>query len=334
MKKKLLATFEVIGILAIGWTLTRVLTAAFNVPSLQEHLDEAVLSENPRFLYLAGVGFLTLLIQFLCLMVPAYLLTRLLHKKGPRSFGITKGSVPLKENLLAGVVVFCLLGIPMKLLLIANHFADLGTVPSYWELFNKDWNFGFWIFMAVGSYAVIPIFEELFYRGYAQFRLEKAFGFFSVLLISLLFTLVHLQYFIADGFNIGMLFSLFTLALGMAFLRHLHVSILAPIIIHSLMNIPLKYPYDVFVLAMMVLVLVLQRKRVVQLATSAIHELRNVAVASNLLFLMIVVAFAFGMNSAPEVTLVVSVSLFVISLATQVWHKRKLKSASKKVVDG
>jgi len=328
MKNKLLATFEVIGVLVIGWTLTRILVTVFGVPPLQDYLDKAILSDYPDFLYLSKIGFITLLIQFLCLMTPAYIITRLLHKEGLKSFGITKGNIPLKEAVLTGFVLFCFLGIPMKLLLIANHFTDLGMIPSYWEIFNKDWNLGFWLFMAVGSYAVIPVFEELFYRGYAQFRLEKEFKFFAVLFISLLFTLSHFQYFIPDMFNIGMLFSLFMLALGMAFSRYQQVSIIAPIVIHSLMNIPLKYPYDVFVLVAMILGLVLLRKRVAKLITNSIDESKNTNYIENSLFLIIVVAFAVGMNFTPEITLIVFILLFIVSLIVQILSKRENKVKS------
>ena len=179
--------------------------------------------------------------------------------------------------------------------------------------------------MAVGSYAIIPIFEELFYRGYAQLRFEKEFKFFAVLLISLLFTSTHFQYFIADMFNIGMLLSLFILALGMAFSRYLHLSIIAPIIIHSLMNIPIKYPYDMFVLAIMILVVIFLRKRIAKLITISINDLKKTNFKGNSVFLIIVIAFALGMNFIPEITLIVLVLLFIVSLIIQILDKRKLK---------
>ena len=152
MKNKILSIFEVLGIIVIGWTLTRVLIMVFNVPPLQDYLDKAILSENPDFIYLSKIGFLTLFLQFLSLMIPAILVTKLLHKENLKNFGITKGSISIKENILNGIVLFCLVGIPMKLLLIANHFTNLGAIPNYWELFNKNWNFGFWVLGFYGSW--------------------------------------------------------------------------------------------------------------------------------------------------------------------------------------
>ncbi len=326
MKKKLFATFEVLGILVIGWSLTRILITVLGVPPLQDHLDKAILSDNPNFMYLSKIGFLTLLIQFLSLMIPAYLITRLLHKEGLKSFGISKGNITVKENVFQGVIIFCLLGIPMKLLLIANHFTELGVVPDYWELFNKEWDFGFWLFMAVGSYAVIPIFEELFYRGYAQYRLERDFRFFAVLFISLLFISNHFQYFIGDIFNIGMLFSLFVLALGMAFSRFLSVSVIAPIVIHSLMNIPTKYPFDIVVLVIMILVVILLRRRVAKLLTRFINELKTANLKGNSIFFLFIIAFALGMYLIPQITLILIVLSFIVSIIFQILDKKKVKN--------
>ena len=179
--------------------------------------------------------------------------------------------------------------------------------------------------MAVGSYVVIPLFEELFYRGYAQYRLEKEFKFFAVLLIPLLFTSTHFQYFISDIFNIGMLFSLLILAIGMAFSRYLSKSIIASIIIHSLMNIPMKYPYDLLALSVMIFIVVLLRKRIVNLVTILINELKRIDFKGNFMFFLIILAFALGMNFKPEITLVIFVLLFIISLTMQLLNNRKFK---------
>lgn len=326
MKKKLIATFEVLGILVIGWTLTRMLITVLGVPPLQDYLDKAILSDSPNFIYLSKIGFITLFIQFLSLMIPAYMVTKLLHKESLKKFGITKGIKTTKENLLIGVIFFCLLGIPMKLLLITNHFIVLGMEPSYWEIFNKNWNWGFWLFMAVGSFAVIPIFEELFYRGYAQYRLEKDFKFFSVLFISLLFVSTHFQYYVIDIFNAGMLCSLLILAIGMAFSRHISASILTPIIIHSLMNIPAKYPYDIFVLILMILVIVLLRKKVAKLVKEFFFELKRTDLKGSSFYFLFIIAFAVGMNFLPEITLLILLLLFLTSLVIQISGKKKLKN--------
>ena len=152
MKNKLVGLFEVLGVLTIGWTLTRVFIELFKVPPLQDYLNQGIQSDSPNFLQLSQVGFVTLLIQFICLIVPAYLINKFLRRSNLKDFGITKGGKSLKENILIGIILFSMFGIPMKILLWLNHFTNLGAEPSYWEIFNKEWGIGFWIFMAVGSY--------------------------------------------------------------------------------------------------------------------------------------------------------------------------------------
>lgn len=327
MKNKLAGLFEVLGILTIGWTLTRIFIGVLNVPPLQDYLNQALQSDAPNYLQLSQVGFVTLLIQFICLISPAYLLRKFLAKSSLNDFGFTKGTESLKQNLLIGVLLFCAFGIPMKVLLLLNHFIDLGAVPSYWEIFNKEWGPGFWLFMAVGSYFVIPIFEEIFYRGYCQRRLETDFAFFAVVLASLLFTCTHFQYFIFDWFNAGMLVSLLSLALAMGLSRFITKSIIAPIMIHALMNIPLAYPYDIPVLILMIITLILLRKPLANLMKEFSKNLKEARIKQNAWYLPIIVLFALGMNYLPELTVLVIVIFFVISLSTQILTIRRKPTA-------
>ena len=323
MKKKLLAIFEILGIIAGGWILTTVFINLFNVAPLQELLDKAIATNAPDYLRLAEVGFYTLFIQFLCLIIPAYLVTRFLHKGNFKRFGITKGKASFRENIEQSIILFCLLGIPMKVLLILHHFIDVGTEPYYWELFNKEWTLGFWVFLAVGSYLFIPIFEELFYRGYAQYRLEKEFSFLAVPLISLLFISVHLQYFVPDVLNIGLLIGFFILSLGKAFLRFRLVSIVGPIIIHSLMNVPLEFPYDAFILALMIVVVITMRKKILAIYEDFISELKTSNLKANSIYFLCIILFASGMFVLPEITLAVLVVLLIVSLVVQIVLKKK-----------
>lgn len=314
--RKLFALLEVIGILVVGWSLTRVVISLTGAPPLQEHLDLFIQGESSDFSELTKIGFLTLFIQFCCLMIPAYLVTRFVGKRGLKSFGVGSSTLSLSENIRMGVVIFCLVGIPMKLLLLSFNFFDLGTVPDYWALFDKDWNLSFWLFMAVGSYVVIPVFEEIFYRGYALGRLELDAGFSAVILVSVLFALVHFQYFITDMFNIGMLLSLFLLALGMGFSRSVTGSIIAPITIHALMNIPLEYPYDSIALIAMFFVVALEHQTISEMLTQ-FTQLAKKTSPSDLALVIVVVAFAAGMNNYPSVAVIGFASLLIVSLIYQ-----------------
>jgi membrane protease YdiL (CAAX protease family) len=318
MQRRLAALFEVIGVLVAGWTLTRVVATLLGVPPLDELLSAFIREPGSDFGRLTRIGFVTLLIQFLCLMIPALLINRFVHKGRLADLGLTRGNRSLGESVRLGVALYCVAGVPMRLLLLANHHFRLGTPPSYWAIFEKDWNLSFWLFMAVGSFLVIPVFEEIFYRGYAQGRLAGEFGFAGPLFVAALFTVSHFQYLIADAFNVWMLTSLLVLALAMALSRHLTGSVAAAVVIHALMNVPIAYPYDLGVLAAMVATAIVMRREIASLAIAFRKQMKPVPVAEILMLTALVCAFAAGMSLYPELTLLAFGVLLLVSLTVQI----------------
>jgi membrane protease YdiL (CAAX protease family) len=310
------------GVLVVGWTLTRLVAVGLHVPPLDEVLDEFIKGPGSDFNRLTRIGFVTLSIQFLCLMTPAVLIRILLHKRRLADLGLTRGDRTIHGSVGLGTALFCVAGIPMKALLLANHYLPLGTPPSYWAIFEKDWNFSFWIFMAVGSYLVIPVFEETFYRGYAQGRLAEELGFGGALFVAGLFTASHLQYLIADAFNVWMLVSLFVLALAMAFSRQMTGSIVAAVVIHALMNVPIAYPYDIAVLAVMLVAAALVRRRIAVLTRAFLQQVKSAGARDLLLLSALVCAFAAGMSLYPESTILTLAVLLLLSLAVQIADRR------------
>jgi membrane protease YdiL (CAAX protease family) len=61
---------------------------------------------------------------------------------------------------------------------LVNAIHPLGeTVPWREALFDTSWRrWEFWLFTAVLSWALVPVIEELFYRGYCQRRLAEDWG--------------------------------------------------------------------------------------------------------------------------------------------------------------
>lgn len=322
MLRKITAVFEVLGVLLLGWTLTRVGTGLLELPDLQAMLDEFVAGSTNDFSAMTPIALVTLGIQFGCLMGLALLVGALLHRRKPGMFGATLGNVPVANSVGMAVALFCVFGIPMKLLLLANQYFDLGQTPSYWAVFDKDWNFSFWIFMAVGSYAVIPVFEEVFYRGYAQGRMEAEFGFAGAVFVAALFVAAHFQYQIGDVFNIWMLASLFCLAMAMAFARHATGSVLAPILIHALMNIPIARPYEIAILLVMILVTWAFRRNVGLLLSQFATALSGVKLLEIVPLLLVVAGFAAAMTTAPELAVAGLVTFGLLSVITQILLRR------------
>lgn len=310
MRPRLLAVIEVLGVLALGWLLTRLVLQLLPLPPLASELERAVLAQHPDLLRLAGLAVVPLTLQAACLLVPAHLISRFLRGE---SFLGSPGPVRRAARIpLTALTAFCLAALPMRGLLVVNEVHALGKEPYYWELFHKRWDLGFWVFMAVGSFVLIPVLEELVYRGYCQTRLERAFGGTGALVgTSVLFAVVHFQYYRADVLNVGMVLSLFIVSLGIGAAYLATRSLLAPMLVHSLMNIPARAPWDLVFVGLMVVGAIVSSRRLSELLRPlATGRLRP----SDGLYLLLVGLFAGGMALLPGAT----TAVFIVGLLTAV----------------
>jgi membrane protease YdiL (CAAX protease family) len=161
-----------------------------------------------------------------------------------------------------GLVAFALVAMPFKLLWVAQRFIPLGPGTAYWSLFDKSWTPAFWLFLAVSSFVLTPVLEELLYRGYCQRRLEESFGGVgAILIVTLVMTLGHNQYFHLSILNLGTLASMIPLVLGMGYVYWRSRSLIPGMIIHAVVNVPTKGIYDFLVPAVMLMALILFRQR-------------------------------------------------------------------------
>lgn len=120
-------------------------------------------------------------------------------------------------------------------------FKKLGYSPEFQqdavtaliELKQNGWIF---VFQGIGIIFLVPIAEELIFRGYLHEALYSSFGRASaILLSSLAFVVVHATP--AQGLgNIPIMAALFPLALHLAFLKERYGSLKAPILCHIFFN--------------------------------------------------------------------------------------------------
>lgn len=90
------------------------------------------------------------------------------------------------------------------------------------------------------SYAVIPVVEEVIFRGYYQRRLAEDWGDGPAILgTACFFTFAHGQYLIANTYNITMIASLFCLAIGLGVVFAWTRSLIPSMIAHAIINIPM-----------------------------------------------------------------------------------------------
>ena len=115
------------------------------------------------------------------------------------------GRWPLWKGIMLGIAVGAVLVFPSAFTRYA-HFVirPLGTTPAVWELMNRvPWTASFWVYMAVSSFALVPIVEEIFFRGYVLGALNLLFERRTAILLSaVLFCAVHGQYLRPDAFSV------------------------------------------------------------------------------------------------------------------------------------
>lgn len=311
MKSSWFAILEVLGVIGFGWTCTKVITTSLGFPDLQLELNSVSNNHALPLTPLSVNAFYILSIQFLCLMIPALLFNKFKRSMDFKDIGFIRNKQKHPNPLKTSLILFCSLGLFMKVFLWIHNIVDLGQEPISWMVFNRSWNLEFWIFMAIGSFILIPIYEEIFYRGYIYHVFVKYFGEIGIMFSTLLFTLVHMQYYIFDTFNILMLTSLLLMSLAMSLSIYFTKSILAPIIIHSLMNIPISYPFDGIIIIIMIVILTYFRKEFVSLALETIQIFKRIEFRKHFNVLLILILFPIGLIVIPNLFIILLNCLFI-----------------------
>jgi membrane protease YdiL (CAAX protease family) len=157
----------------------------------------------------------------------------------PADYGLSLGKFSWWKHLALGAGLFVILGVPTKLLIAYTQEAGLGEGPKHWQMIAEGTGPGFWAFMAVTSFLLPPLLEEIYMRGYAQTRLTREMGATgAVLLISVLFAAAHTQYYALEVTSLVMLALIFVTAAVYGFTRQATGSLIAPVVSHMLANVP------------------------------------------------------------------------------------------------
>ncbi|HEY4132033.1 MAG TPA: CPBP family intramembrane glutamic endopeptidase [Gemmatimonadaceae bacterium] len=173
------------------------------------------------------------------------------RRSGPSGYGLTRANQSWKALVAAGVATAVLTGWPSLVVDAANAHWHLGqTVAWRQALFDMSWRrWQFWFFSAVGSWAVVPVVEELFFHGYCQRRLAEDWGDGPAIVgTACLFACSHAQYFRADPYNAGLIFSVFAAGVGYGVVFALTRSLVPSIFAHAVLNVPMTIPWQLAVL--------------------------------------------------------------------------------------
>jgi membrane protease YdiL (CAAX protease family) len=262
LARKVAALLEVLGVFIAGNGTASHLGPLMGVMPLASLFQSPSNTAEPDFIVMS-VGWLQCIcFQYACLLPPAFALGWWRRRLSLRHYGVTRAGQPVLELVVLGLLVFSLVALPLKLLWVAKRFIPLGPEPAYWALLDKSWTPAFWLFLAVSSFVVTPVLEELFYRGYCQTRLEEDFGGIgAIAIVTLFMALGHNQYHHLSILSIGTIVALIPLTFGMGYVYWRSRSLLPAMIIHAAVNVPTKGIYDFVLPAAMVAVLILFRQK-------------------------------------------------------------------------
>lgn len=277
--RRLAALLEITGVFVVGTLVARQLGRALALgPASLRSLDPG---QPPDFVQLSVSTGANLLVRYGLLLGLAFAVGWWHRQRRLADYGVTTAGGLLRDHLGTALLLFATASLLPILLKFLAGVVPMGPVPPHWELIESVERPGLWLYLFVGSFGVVPVVEELFFRGYVQTRLAENFGVAAAILITaLLFTFAHTQYFIAGPVGVGMLASLLIASIAAGYVRHRTGSLLPVILAHALGNLPFRGWGEPVVLGLMALVVLVWFGRISRYAIQLWHDVVSRAAAT------------------------------------------------------
>jgi membrane protease YdiL (CAAX protease family) len=322
MRARTAAVLEVLGIYVAGPLVMMLLIRALRLEITNPLQRFTVGITDAELLTITREMFWLLLLQYagwFLLIIPINWWHR---RRGPGAYGLTKAGHSWRTLLLAGIATAALAAWPSVTVLLVDAKYDLGeTVPWRQALFDTSWRrWEFWFFMAVLSYAFIPVVEELFYRGYCQRRLAEDWGDGPAIIgTALLFVFSHGQYLILNAYNVSLIASLFILAVGVGVVFAWTRSLIPSIVAHAIINVPMTPFWQTLLLvAFIILAIVVSRRGLAVLK----HVFSNASVTACIALGVIGIIWAIAARRI-EYLQWIAVAMVVLAVAVEFRERRR-----------
>ena len=262
-KRRTAAILEVLGVYLAGGLVTDALVRISGVAVVNPFANLSADISNADLLTAARQLLLVLTVQYLgwfLLIVPMNWWYR---RRGRRAYGLTRAGRPWVTLVLLGLGTAALCEWLVLGVGLANAMHPTETVGwrvAFYAMSWKRWQF--WVFSGVGSWAMIPVLEELFFRGYCQRRLAEDWGDGPAIVgTACLFTFAHAQYQIANLYNVGMVVGLLMSAVGFGLVFAWTRSLVPAIVAHAVFDIPMTPRWQGVVVGAMVIAALLTWRR-------------------------------------------------------------------------
>ncbi len=264
---RLAAVCECVGVFLAAIVAQRLLIAGLGIARWKATQAEMLESGSVDFFLLSKLAAVDQLLKYGTLLGLAFAIGWWHRRRGLGRYGVTLARRSWGELLRIGIVLWAVSkAVPALLMALDDHLPWIGQGPEHWALFPSSWSAGFLLYMAVASFVLVPVVEELWARGYMVNRLREDFGDAGGLTLSAaFFTLAHTQYFKAELLSLGLLLALVigSLAFGYALIRT--GSLVPCIVAHALSNLPVPPGVwsEEIIFGLVAIVLVVSRRSVV-----------------------------------------------------------------------
>ena len=164
------------------------------------------------------------------------------RRRGLRSYALGRGDLSARQIVRYGVLLGLVAGIPATTVLMLQQYAPIGVDTPMWAaLRSAPKDLSFWTFMAVASFALVPLLEEVTWRGYILGRFSEVLGpGAAVVATAIPFTLLHSQYASADPAMILASVSVLVLSLATGLATMRTGTIWPAVIAHAIINSPIE----------------------------------------------------------------------------------------------
>jgi membrane protease YdiL (CAAX protease family) len=329
-QRKLAALAEVLAVLVIGNVLARLISNVIGFAGSKQQLNETIAEGiQPDFLQMAWLTAGDLLIKYGILCGLAFLIGWWHRKRPIKAYGLSCGGFSIGYLILTGVVLFAAAGFLPQLLLFLNKFISLGPGPSHWEALSGEQTWEFWIFMAVSSFALVPIVEEFFTRGYMQTRLTEDFGPGAAIFITaFIFAFAHAQYFRLSVMSLGMLISIILMSLFAGYVFYRTKSLVPVIVAHALGNIPYEGWVEKYLIFFLLAIIILSWKPIIRFGKGFFQETSAIDSKGALIGILFLIACSFVIIALylRPLFLFTGIILGIIALILEFREKRILHS--------
>jgi membrane protease YdiL (CAAX protease family) len=188
---------------------------------------------------LARVALAELLLKYGWMFALAFAIGWWHRRRRPAAYGLTRGGRPLSRLLVVGLVVAGPAGLIPYGLELLGRLVPAGAAPS--SLRPSHSSPEYLVYMAVASFIVAPILEELIARGYMQTRLAEELGpGAAILLVAVFFAVAHGDFLQPSLSGAGETLGIFVGAVLLGYVFHRTGSLVPSIVAHGLLNFP--YP--------------------------------------------------------------------------------------------